>query len=154
MALGISDLQFFSKTTVLRILQEATSVARAQLKDLLSNISNAMLHSDGTTTYGKQYHLMLIAQDGKIHLLEVKLVENGCATTMIQALLSSLSNITMYVLIPLQNKVLRNLYNRNKEHVCRNVTNIKNLMFDRGSNQSKFDTSSRNSEILCCKSLI
>lgn len=38
---------------------------------------------------------MIVVQNGEIHLLGVKLVEDGCANTMIQTLLSFLSNITM-----------------------------------------------------------
>lgn len=40
-----------SKTTVLRILQEAATVARAQLEVVLADVSDATFYSDGTTKH-------------------------------------------------------------------------------------------------------
>lgn len=54
MVSGVNNLQFPDKTTILSILREATFAVRAQLKDVLSKISDAALHSNGNTKYRKQ----------------------------------------------------------------------------------------------------
>lgn len=51
-SLQVWNVQLPAKTTVLRILQEATLVARSQIRTVLADISGATLNSDGTTKFG------------------------------------------------------------------------------------------------------
>lgn len=52
--LQVRSVRLPAQTTVLKILNEVTSVARSRIRTVLSNIPGATLNSDGTDKFGKQ----------------------------------------------------------------------------------------------------